>query len=344
MAQIEIVKFYSASTGGPLSGLTPTFNLYADDTGSALTAPTVTDLGGGEYKFTHSLPTDKNVVWILDGGASALPRYQSRAARVEDYGTTGTSSPLEIFFLFSASTGAPLTGATPTFTQYIGVTGSAVTQPSISAIGGGAYKFLPDFSSNTDGVTYILDAGTSASSRYHGRFMTASDWDAGSSTIYVGVPYLLVEPGVLTNTASGGSGTTAADQAAARGLATPAFRDFARDLTTGELVISKGDLAGVYESDAIVQDIKQYMQLFKGEWYLDQTAGVPYWEKVFVANPDLGALNAMFKSELEKVAGVRSVKSLSLNFKKATRELVVNFTVDTDNGELKAAPIVTVGA
>jgi hypothetical protein len=82
--KIEVVVFYDSS-GVPLTGLTPTFSTYKDDLGTNLSQPTITEIGGGAYKFTPVAVSGRGVIWVMDGGATAFPRRQAKFIRPEDY-------------------------------------------------------------------------------------------------------------------------------------------------------------------------------------------------------------------------------------------------------------------
>jgi hypothetical protein len=86
------------------------------------------------------------------------------------------SPKLEVFFLYNSTTGAPLTGATPVFETYKDHLGADVTAPSISEIGGGAYKFTPVFADPNKGLVYVIDGGASSAPRRVDRFMRPEDW------------------------------------------------------------------------------------------------------------------------------------------------------------------------
>lgn len=77
------------ATGAPLTGAAGSFSflLYADDQGTSLTSPTITELSGGLYKFTpnFSVSPARGVVYVLDLSASAFPRYYSGYIRPEDW-------------------------------------------------------------------------------------------------------------------------------------------------------------------------------------------------------------------------------------------------------------------
>jgi hypothetical protein len=89
MASPQIVVFflYSETTGGPLTGATPTFETYLDTSGGAVGNPAISEVGGGAYKFTPVFPTDKGLLYIIDAGvgAGANPRFQSGFLRPEDF-------------------------------------------------------------------------------------------------------------------------------------------------------------------------------------------------------------------------------------------------------------------
>lgn len=69
----------------PLTGQAPSFTSYRDNTGTPVTPPAITELGGGQYKFTPVFPSNKYLACMIDGGASANPRYQGLYVRPEDY-------------------------------------------------------------------------------------------------------------------------------------------------------------------------------------------------------------------------------------------------------------------
>lgn len=85
----EVIPFYSATTGALLTGLTPTFNVYRTDTNTDLSgsAPIITEIGTtGFYQFTPTFADpDRMIIYSVDGGATAAPRYYTRIMRPEDW-------------------------------------------------------------------------------------------------------------------------------------------------------------------------------------------------------------------------------------------------------------------
>lgn len=110
-------------------------------------------------------------------------------------------------------------------------------------------------------------------------------------------------------------------------------RDLAEDPETRELIMVAGDLVLTRDLDAIRQDIDKRLRTFRGEWFLDESEGVPYFESVLVKSPDLSAIQSVFRRELLAVDGVDKVNSLlSLDFNRATRKLSVTWSVLSDLG------------
>jgi hypothetical protein len=92
------------------------------------------------------------------------------------------SPKLEVFFLYNATTGAPLTGQTGlTFTSYKNDLGTNLAQPTISELGGGAYGFTPVFADLARGITYLVNTN-GAVPAYFSRFMRPEDWNDPAGT------------------------------------------------------------------------------------------------------------------------------------------------------------------
>lgn len=110
-------------------------------------------------------------------------------------------------------------------------------------------------------------------------------------------------------------------------------RDFKIDQTTGDVSLSAGDIALVGGVESIAQAAKISLQLFLGEWFLDEEKGVPWFEEVLVKGPNLVAVRGMFRKKLLEVPGVMDVLQLDLQLTNATRTLRVGFRCSTDVGE-----------
>lgn len=140
-----------------------------------------------------------------------------------------------------------------------------------------------------------------------------------SATIYA---YTMVESA---------SAVTFADSTA---NAVPNNRDLAFDKTTGKFKLVNGNWSFTQGADAIRQGIEIRLQFFLGEWFLDVTKGIAYYQQVFAKNPSVPVVRAMLREKILEAPGVRTVTSLEVALNKSTRKMSVAWTADTDAGEI----------
>lgn len=139
------------SLGAPLAGLTPTWTTYVNAiTGAPQTAPTISAVGLGHYKFD---PTGASPAGIIDFGGLAAPRYAMYA-----------TNPLSVV-VFAAydEFGVPFPGLGPVWHSLKKVSdNSNYAQPAISSLGSGLYKtnYIQEH------VTGAIDLGALAYPRY----------------------------------------------------------------------------------------------------------------------------------------------------------------------------------
>ena len=89
-----------------------------------------------------------------------------------------------------------------------------------------------------------------------------------------------------------------------------------------------GDLLG------IKQQVTLRLGFFKGEWFLDEETGLPWYEEIIVKNPNLIRIREIFREAILSVAGINEVTFLDLLFSAYARTLSVNFKASTNLGEL----------
>lgn len=100
--------------------------------------------------------------------------------------------------------------------------------------------------------------------------------------------------------------------------------DFLRNLTTGDLAQPLAIVRGV---DAVIQRLCIRLAFFRGEWFLDQREGVPYLQSVFVKNPDLPLIEALFRRVARTTPGVTRVVSYAAALDTRTRRYTATMRV-----------------
>ena len=104
-----------------------------------------------------------------------------------------------------------------------------------------------------------------------------------------------------------------------------------------DLAIEKNNLVlTVNNSDQeIEQRIRQNLQTYLGEWFLDTSIGVPYLQLVYVKGVAPILIEAAFKDVITQTPGVASlVKFDPIELNSADRTLQINFAVRTINNRI----------
>lgn len=84
--------------------------------------------------------------------------------------------------------------------------------------------------------------------------------------------------------------------------------------------------------DRVVQDLRIRLWFFLGEWFLNISAGVPFYQDIKIKNPDLNAIEAIFKEVIFNTDDVLEIISFDLDFNSAQRKMTVQFEVNTTFG------------
>jgi hypothetical protein len=106
------------------------------------------------------------------------------------------------------------------------------------------------------------------------------------------------------------------------------------DLVFEPLASGKYSIIALEGADRVAQQIKINLLAFLGEWFLDITFGVPYLEQVLVKNPRMAAVETILRRHIKSVPNVKKVTSLSFDWDRRLRYLVVFFEADTDLGPI----------
>jgi hypothetical protein len=107
--------------------------------------------------------------------------------------------------------------------------------------------------------------------------------------------------------------------------------DLLLDLSTHDLVIKNGDLQPVSDDAAIRQNIKQRLQHYIAEWFLDTSLGVPYYQFILVKNPNLDLVNATLQNVVVSTPGVLELTGWQLDFNSTDRTLTIQLEARSAN-------------
>lgn len=108
--------------------------------------------------------------------------------------------------------------------------------------------------------------------------------------------------------------------------------DLRIDPTTGDLDLSSGTIELVTGAEAIGQNIRIRLQMFQGEWHLDERQGMPYFQLILGKKYPNAILAPLFQSAVLSVAGVVAVPYFRMTFE--GRALSIDMKVQIDTGEV----------
>ena len=104
------------------------------------------------------------------------------------------------------------------------------------------------------------------------------------------------------------------------------------EILNGKISLLNVDGSELLEETA--QRLKLKLTTFLGTWFLDPRVGMPYYENVFIKNPRLSVLEAMFTEAIVSDEQVDFLNSLDLDFDNSTRKLSVVFQAVLLDGQV----------
>jgi len=104
-------------------------------------------------------------------------------------------------------------------------------------------------------------------------------------------------------------------------------------LTDGDMYADALGLAMTGDAPGIRQQVQLRLGFFRGEWFLDDDRGIPWFDRILIKNPDLVDAQDIFRTAILSVRGVLDVQYLNLSYT-GRRQAALDFKASTDLGEL----------
>ena len=105
------------------------------------------------------------------------------------------------------------------------------------------------------------------------------------------------------------------------------------------LLDGNGDLAfkgtDIILANSVRQKIKIRLKWFFQEWRWDDEAGVPYFEYLFVKNPDIDQIKELIEDQIFNVAEITEVNDVSIEIDSLKRSAVIRYEAVTDEKTYK---------
>lgn len=113
--------------------------------------------------------------------------------------------------------------------------------------------------------------------------------------------------------------------------------DIGVGITTHDLEVVGRDLYLVNERDRVRQHLKIRLWFFLGEWYLDTTAGVPFFEEILVKAPNISRIENILKVIILETPDVNEITEFDVDYDPRARTFRLDFGVTTTFGTLVAS-------
>lgn len=110
------------------------------------------------------------------------------------------------------------------------------------------------------------------------------------------------------------------------------------------LLDKNGDLyfegADIVLANSVRQKINIRLQWFFQEWRWDDEAGIPYFEYLFIKNPDLDQIKEIIEEQIFNVDEVTEVNDVSIEIDNKSREAAITYEVATDEETFREEVII----
>lgn len=117
--------------------------------------------------------------------------------------------------------------------------------------------------------------------------------------------------------------------------------DLLIDQSTNDIVFINGGCPVTSStSESIAQKLKIKLSTFLGEWFLDTTVGVPYFERILGRARSKDVVDLLIREQVESESMVEEV--ISFNSSLANRRYEVSFRVRTVDGGLSEPITITI--
>jgi len=104
----------------------------------------------------------------------------------------------------------------------------------------------------------------------------------------------------------------------------------------GDLVVGNFVDHTVSNIDGLVQRIRIRLQVFLGEWFLDNTRGVPYFQEILEKGTSYDQISQSIKLIIAETSDVKKINSFSIKDSDiVNRKIIISFAVSSVYGDLE---------
>lgn len=105
------------------------------------------------------------------------------------------------------------------------------------------------------------------------------------------------------------------------------------DLVNGSMALTANETTPGQE---VLQSIRSNLRFFQGEYFLDETVGIPYWQTIFKKGVPLSVIEGIFRQAILDTDGVLQLNSFTMTLNNTTRRATITFSVQAVTGPITA--------
>lgn len=114
--------------------------------------------------------------------------------------------------------------------------------------------------------------------------------------------------------------------------------DFLLDDQTRDIVWRNGALTKDQTTQPLIDTVRQRLLIllrsYQGEWFLDTTYGIPYYQSILGRKTTKDGVDLIFQTAILSENGVKEITSFSSTFVK--RQYSMTFSVRVNDGQITA--------
>jgi len=99
-----------------------------------------------------------------------------------------------------------------------------------------------------------------------------------------------------------------------------------------DILLDSGRIAITSDGAEVAQHVRTRLRFFKGEWDLDITAGVPWYQEILIRPAVLSNVESIIKREILSTPGVDELTAFQSTLDRTTRRLSISFSANTTYG------------
>lgn len=96
-----------------------------------------------------------------------------------------------------------------------------------------------------------------------------------------------------------------------------------------------GNIKIIEGVESLAENVDQRLQLFRGKYFMDTTAGVPYFEEIITKPVDPGLAASVLNAEILKEQEVTSIGKVSASLERNIRAFNYNATINSIFGPIE---------